>query len=274
MTDFSPGISIPQFKPDLGGPIPPAMLDNYIIGIDASSYVDPGGGNHRRPETETAVTNLASATYTVSPHFDPGNLPILHTGDWTWDDESVVPAPGSQDWFSINRSAVDSSFPNLTEWELDVDVAPPTSDEYTVVLGFYADSSDLTYWTSAFYSTTAQSRVAFNTGTGRFDAVTPDATVTNLAVAANWDEDNWHQVAFSIKDAGFQCMVDGVEPSYIASPANLGGTFQLANIAWGSTQNGGWAFVHVWNTWHDWETLDPVQRWLSNYHGTPYVSPY
>jgi hypothetical protein len=260
-------------------PIPP--LDNYVIGIDASSYVDPGGGATRRV-VDTPITNLAGGSVGIAPHFDPNNLPLLHTGDWTWNNPvRVIPAPAASvptyaDWLSVNKNR-DTAYGggNCTEWEVDITSAGNVTG-HTLIIGIYASTIDGALWVSPWVGTPFTARVAMQTTTGRIDCVTPAATRTNLVASGGstgWARDEWHMWAFGQDTDSFWSCIDGVESTYSTSPVGLGTAWRCYLNAWGSFPDGGVACLHMWDQMHSLATMRPVMAYLAARHGLPYTAP-
>ena len=256
-----------------GGGMP--VVADHIIGIDASSYVDPGGGSDRRV-VNGVITNIApGAPIALTPHFDPNNLPILHTGDWVRD-ASTMTGPGAGDWFSNNRSGRDSSFLSVTEIEMDF-ASVPSSTGHVVVIGIYITSLDGAVWTSPYFSNVSNSRVAMQSTDGRIDVVTPDGGVDSNAVAGGdstgWARDAWKLWAFGITDDTFWSSIDGVESTYTNSMLGAGGTFPLIVGPWSTLADCGFTCIHYWNSFHTLATMRPVISYLATKHGHSYTAP-
>lgn len=246
----------------------PSSLSGYIVGIDYSSYVDPGGGSSREV-VNPAITNLAP-TVTLVPHFDPGNLPLLHDGDWVRD-ASTIPGPAvGKTWFSVNKNK-DSDFSTKTEWEVDVSGAGAT-EEMTFVFGLYQPSSEGALWLAPYYCATE--RAAISSVSGRIDVVSNDATRSNLVAAgdSDWAQDKWNMWALSTGEDAFESSMNGITSTYSTSPVGLGGLMTLANASWGTTCDGGFTCLHIWNVKHSLATLAPVLAYLADRHGLPYTA--
>ena len=257
-----------------GAPSGPGMpeLGGYIVGMDASSFVDPGGGAHRTC-TSTPVENLAGESIILAPNFDPASLPVLHTGDWLRDNPvSTIPAPGTFDWISVNRNSKDTSLASKTSWEHTWGTSVATTGR-TIVIGLYITSAE-NVWYSPYFASAGQasSRTAMNSVSGRIDCVTPNATkILLVASDAVWTRDAWHMWAFGQDTDVFWSSIDGVESTYSTSPVGLGGAFTMLRGPWGTQPDGGFACLHAWDTYHTLAEMRPTLAYLAARHDLPYT---
>ena len=249
------------------------LLDGYVVGIDYSSYVDPGGASSREV-VSGPVTNLAPGGSALSPTFTPGNWPILHDDDWVRDNPiSTIPKPAADKvpWFSVNKSTKDTRFSLKSEFEVTLDTPPAASQEMTIVMGLYQPSTEGGIWLAPYYCNTE--RAAMQTSTDRIDVVSNDATRSNLVASGGsvWGTDGWHMVAISTGEDYFVCSVDGTTATYTTSPVGLGGLMTLGVAMWGTVCDGGFTCLHIWNKKYSLIDLGPVLYYVSERHGLPYA---
>lgn len=246
----------------------PETLPDYVLGVDYSSWVDPGGAAHRQATLTTPVTNLAPDGPDMTPHFS-NNYPILHDGAWTglatWDD---IPDPNGETWFSVNPGPEDPAVSvNLTEWEQDLSalqIGPAHS--MVIVAEHPLNQSGQLY--RPLYGGDSVNRVEWNTGNGQILLRTPAFGPSVVATVGDM-RGTWYVFGFARGQGTFKAWFNGNELT-VGTVTGATGDMGFNLAGYGSAPDGGVGAIHVWMRENSPEEMDTQMAALALRFGISY----
>jgi hypothetical protein len=252
------------------GGVLPSDLSYYVLGVDYSSWVDPGGGAHRRATLASAVTNLAVGGPTLTPHF-PSNYPLLHDGAWTglatWDD---IVDPNGETWFSCNPGTEDASFPNITEWECDLAPFQGGDVQSGIWVAVHPANVAAQLYRPIYGDSTNRLEIS-STGTGRVLLKTANYGPSNQSDMGSLLTGVWYIFGYARGSGSLKMWLNGVEKPVAGNIAGATGQMGFDLAGYGTAPDGGYGCYHTWLEEHTADDMNTQMAALATRFGITYT---